>query len=78
MKKDAITLTTLAARLERAIHADVGMHGLKILLYGWKTKYGLIGDHTLAFREKADGEQWLSMAEASHFSRYCGYDLTQN
>ena len=38
MKKEAITLTTLAARLERAIHADVGMKGLNTLLYGWARK----------------------------------------
>ena len=38
MKKDAITLTTLAARLERAIHKGVGLQGLKVLLYGWKMK----------------------------------------
>ena len=78
MKKDSITLTTLAARLERAIHTDVGMHGLKILLYGWKTKYGLISDHTLTLRNQADGEPWLSLSEAIHFSKYCGYDLTKN
>ena len=76
MKKDAITLTTLAARLERAIHKDVGMQGLKILLYGWKMKYRLIEDHTFHCRKQEDGEAWLSYGEALHFSRYVGYDLT--
>ena len=38
-KINGILLTTLAARLERAINADVGMKGLKILIYGWKRKY---------------------------------------
>ena len=78
MRKDAITLTTLAARLERAIHADVGMQGLKILLYGWRMKYGLIQDHTFYDRRKEDGEPWLSYHEALHFSQYAGYDLTRD
>ena len=56
MKKDALTLTTLAVRLERAIHADVGMQGLKTLLYGWKMKYHLIEDHTFHCRKQEDGE----------------------
>ena len=78
MKKDAILLTTLAARLERAIHADVGMKGLRILLCGWKTKYHLIEDYTFHKRAKDDGEAWLSLGEAMSFSRYAGYDLTHD
>ncbi len=78
MKQNAITLTTLCARLERAIHADVGMQGLKILLYGWRIKYGIIGEHTLSQRAYEDGEPYLEIAEACHFSRYCGYDLTRD
>ena len=42
MKKDAVTFAQLTARLERAIHADVGLQGLNILLYGWITKYGKV------------------------------------
>jgi hypothetical protein len=78
MKKNAILLTTLAARLERAIHCDVGMQGLKILLYGWRMKYHLIEDHTFYDRKKEDGEAWLSLGEARSFSQYAGYDLTQD
>ena len=78
MKKDAITLTTLAERLEKAIHCDVGMKGLRILLYGWRMKYHLIEVHTLSVRQKDDGEPWLSFGEALSFSRYCGYDLTHD
>ena len=78
MKKDAITLTTLAARLERAIHAEVGMQGLKILLYGWRMKYHLIEDHTFYNRQKEDGEAWLSYGEVLSFSKYAGYDLTHD
>ena len=78
MKKDAITLSTLCARLEKAIHADVGLKGLNILLYGWRMKYRLIQDHTFYDRQKKDGEPWLSFGEALHFSRYAGYDLTHD
>ena len=52
VKKDVIFLTTLATRLERAIHADVGMKGLKILIYGWNKKYHLIDDYTFYNRAK--------------------------
>lgn len=78
MRKDAITLSTLCARLERAIHADVGLKGLKILLYGWRVKYGLIEEYTFYNRKVEDGEPWLSFAETLHFSRYAGYDLTHD
>ena len=78
MKKDAITLTTLAARLERAIHADVGMNGLKTLLYGWRINYGVIYKHTLCVRKQNDGEPWLTLKEAKSFSEYVGYDLTKD
>ena len=77
MRKDAITLTTLAARLERAIHSDVGMQGLNVLLYGWIRRGGVQRD-TLRQRKKEDGEAWLDLHEAENFSRYAGYDLTQN
>lgn len=78
MKKDAITLTTLAARLERAIHCDVGLKGLKILIYGWRMKYHLIEDHTFHCRRQEDGEAWLTIGEARSFSHYAGYDLTHD
>ena len=77
MRKDAITLRVLAARLERAIHCDVGMEGLQILLHGWIRK-GCISRDTLRQRKKADGEAWLSFYEALLFSKYAGYDLTHD
>ena len=78
MKKDAVTFAQLTARLERAIHADVGLKGLNILLYGWITKHGRCSRAQLCMRAKADGEFWLSPSEAKHFSKYCGYDLTHD
>ena len=78
MKKDAVTFAQMTARLERAIHCDVGEKGLNILLYGWITKYGRCSRATLCMREKADGEAWLSLSEAEHFSKYAGYDLTKD
>ena len=76
MIKDAITLTTLAARLERAIHADVGMQGLNILLYGWMQKGG-VSRTTLFMRKKSAGEEYLTPEEVRNFSSYAGYDLSK-
>lgn len=78
MKQNAVKLTTLCARLERAIHADVGMKGLRTLLYGWRMKYHLIEDHTFYNRRLEDGEPWLSIGETRSFSHYAGYDLTHD
>ena len=78
MKKNAITFPQLAARLERAIHCDVGLHGLNILLYGWITKHGRVTRALLNVRKKTDGVYWLSLQEAQSFSEYAGYDLTKN
>ena len=78
MKKNAITFAQLTARLERAIHCDVGLQGLNILLYGWIAKHGRCSRAQLCMRAKADGEFWLSRSEAEHFSKYCGYDLTHD
>ena len=78
MNKNAITLTTLAARLERAIHCDVGMKGLNTLLYGWKMKYHILDTHTITSRRTQAGEAFLTISEAMHFSQYAGYDLTRD
>ena len=80
MNKNAITLTTLAARLERAIHCDVGMKGLKILLYGWMKKRARHGLRTVNFaaRGSYSGECYLTPNEAYEFSDYAGYDLTHD
>ena len=76
MKKNAILLTTLAARLERAIHCDVGMQGLKTLLYGWMKKGG-VSRTTLFMRKKSAGEEYLTPEEVRNFSSYAGYDLSK-
>ena len=79
MKKKLIfPLTTLCARLERAIHADVGMKGLNILLYGWKMKSHIIKEHTMHIRRQETGEPYLTWLETQAFSYYCGYDLTHD
>ena len=78
MKKNAITLTTLAARLERAIHADVGMKGLNTLLYGWARKKNWNINALFWTREKRDGEPWLSLEETKSLSEYAGYDLSHD
>ena len=78
MNKNAVTFAQLTARLQRAIHADVGEHGLNILLYGWITKHGKVTRPILNLRKRADGQFWLSLGEAIHFSGYTGYDLTRD
>ena len=78
MMRNAITFTQLTARLERAIHCDVGEQGLNILIYGWINKHGRCSRAQLCMRNKADGEFWLSLSETEHFSQYCGYDLTRD
>ena len=78
MMKKAITFAQLTARLERAIHCDVGLKGLNTLLYGWIRKHGRCSRAQLCMRKKADGEFWLSASEAEHFSKYAGYDLTKD
>ena len=77
MRKDAITLTTLASRLERVLQCDVGMAGLETLLHGWIRKSGVLSRDTLRQRKKSDGEAWLGPYEARLFSKYAGSDLTQ-
>ena len=77
MMKHAITFTQLAARLERAIHCDVGLQGLNILLYGWMRKGG-INRSTLCMRKKSIGEEYLTLEEVRIFSLYAGYDLSKD
>ena len=72
---EKIFFTTLAARLERAIHADVGWQGLDIMLFGWRRKSGM-KQTTLFMRKKLSGEEYLTLSEAHSFSDYVGYDLT--
>ena len=67
-----ISKEELAARLESAIGAKVGMEGLNTLLYGWKKfrKYGTKYLDALKHRE------WLYITEVMDLSEYAGYDLT--
>ena len=78
MNKNAVTFAQMTARLERAIHCDVGLRGLNILLYGWITKHGRCSRAQLCMRNEHDGEFWLTPSEARHFSKYAGYDLTKD
>ena len=78
MRKNAVTFAQLTARLERAIHCDVGLKGLNILLYGWITKYGRCSRAQFADRKRKEGEPYLTPSEAKHFSKYAGYDLTKD
>ena len=68
-------MAQLATNLEKAIHCDVGMHGLRILLYGWMKKTQLVSNRLLNERKRKKGEMYLTEREAKSFSKYAGYDL---
>ena len=80
MKEDAVTFTQLAARLERAIHADVGLRGLRILIYGWMKKRARHRLGTINFSARCfySGEGYLTPDEVYEFSDYAGYNLTHD
>ena len=73
-----IPLTTICARLERAIHCDVGMKGLKTLLFGFNKKTGLCPANNLRVRFKRDGFEFMNERELRFFSIYAGYDLSKD
>jgi len=73
--KERYYFTQLAASLERALNADVGLDGLETLVHGW-IRQGGINRETLRTRRKRDGEEWLTLYEAKSLSEYAGYDLT--
>lgn len=77
MMKERYYFTQLAAALERAIHADVGLAGLETLIHGWIAKGG-ISRTALYMRRKNAGEEYLTPYEAKAFSEYAGYDLTSD
>ena len=77
MNKKKYSMAQLAANLEKAIHCEVGVYGLNILLYGWRRKYTALTYAVLADRKKKHGFQFLYEDEVKIFSRYVGYDLTK-
>ena len=68
-------MAQLAASLEKAIHCNVGMSGLRILLYGWMKKTQLVSNSLLNERKRKKGVMYLTEREAKSFSKYAGYDL---
>ena len=70
-------MAQLAANLEKAIHCEVGVYGLNILLYGWRRKHTAITYAVLSDRKKKHGFQFLYEDEVKTFSKYVGYDLTK-
>ena len=76
MDDKKIPLTTICGRLERAIHADVGMRGLNILLYGYGRRYGINLNALFYQREKREGYAYLTPRELQIFSNYAGYNLS--
>ena len=63
--------TDIIRRLEVAIHCDVGEKGFKILLYGWRVRFGFSVHHF-------DARDYMTETEIQSFSRYAGYDLSKD
>ena len=78
MNEENILLTTICARLERAIHADVGMRGLNTMMYGWAKQKNFNLNALLWMREKRKREPILTLNELRELSEYVGYDLTKD
>ena len=68
-------MAQLAANLDKALKADVGIRGLRILLYGWMKKTQLVDNKILNERKRKKGVIYLTEKEAYSFSKYAGYDL---
>jgi hypothetical protein len=77
MNKRKYSMAQLAANLEKAIHCDVGIYGLNILLYGWRRRYTALTNAALSERKRKHGFQFLYEDEVKIFSKYVGYDLTK-
>ena len=63
-----ISKADIAERLNEVLSAEVGMEGLKVLLYGWTRK-----DPQL--RANINHRRWLYGYEVQELSAYAGYNL---
>ena len=66
-----ITKNQLVRNLNRVLGENVGMEGLKTLLYGWMNyrRYGR------KYRKAVANRDWLYRMEVADLSDYAGYDL---
>lgn len=82
MREEKVYFNTLAGRLERTIHADVGIYGLEVLLSGWNNHRDRHGFGRINFSQRAkddpEHERFLFVDELIGFSKYAGYDLTHD
>lgn len=63
-----ISKIDIAERLNEVLGAEVGMHGLNTLLYGWTRK-------DPQQRVNISHRRWLYEYEVQELSAYAGYDL---
>ena len=81
MNKKTISFEQLVGRLERAIHYDCGMQGLRIMIYGWRMhpyyRFRAPTSFAMNSRKQETGGHYLTYEEVLSFSQYCGYDLTR-
>jgi len=90
MKLEKIYFSTIANRLGAAIHAQVEIHQVNILVCGWNNQRERRGRSRINFaRRMTDENEWrklhglppdyerfMYVDELMLFSRYAGYDLT--
>lgn len=66
-----IPKSQLAANLELAIHAPVGIRGLNILIHGWLRFH----HYSPTYRNTIYNRNWLYLTEVIELSEYAGYNL---
>ena len=90
MRLERVYFSTIANRLGAAIHMEVKIHQVNILVCGWNNKRVRRGLSRINFaRRVADENEWRKLQglepdyerymfvdELELFSRYAGYDLT--
>ena len=90
MKLEQVYFSTIANRLGAAIHMQVGIDQVNILVCGWNNQRERRGRSRINFARRVadenewrkehglppDNERFMYVDELVMFSRYAGYDLT--
>lgn len=91
MKLERVYFSTIANRLGAAIHMQVEIYHVNILVCGWNNQRQRRGRSRINFARRVadenewrkshglspDNERFMYVNELEMFSRYAGYDLTR-
>ena len=91
MKLERVYFSTIANRLGAAIHMQVEIYQVNILVCGWNNQRQRRGRNYINFAQRVkdenewrkvhglspDNERFMYVDELEMFSRYAGYDLTR-